>query len=194
MSSVSPNDPIESGKEQGSNRGWVRRAQDWWYMEFRKIVGAWVFVVVLLTFGAIFVASMDFSDYIFSTQTFCGTACHVMEINVFKELKESKHWNTPTGVRALCANCHVDGRLTYAMMQHFVGTGELFVWLTHDLDKPGAFEQLRPAAADRVRFEMIENDSRNCRSCHIMEAIKPKRIRGQKQHEEALETGITCIV
>jgi nitrate/TMAO reductase-like tetraheme cytochrome c subunit len=194
MSSVSPNEPVESGKKKGRPRGWFTRAQDWWYMEFRKIVGAWVFVVVVIGFGAVFVAAMDFTDYVFSTQTFCGTACHVMEINVYKELKQSKHWNTPTGVRALCADCHVGGRLSFAMFDHFVGTGELFVWLTHDLDKPGAFERLRPAGADRVRFEMIENDSARCRSCHVMEAIKPKRIRGQKQHEEALEEGITCIV
>lgn len=174
--------------------GWFQRAQEFWYREFRRIVGAWIFVVVLITVGSIFIVMTDLTDYIFSTQTFCGTACHVMEINVYKELKESKHWTTPTGVRAECKDCHVDGRLSYAMLQHFVGTGELFVWLTHDLDKPGAFEQFRPAAADRVRFKMIEDDSKNCRSCHHMEAIKPKRIRGQKQHEEALEKGTTCIV
>ena len=117
-----------------------------------------------------------------------------MEVNVFKELKKSKHWNAPSGVRATCADCHVGGRLSFAMMDHFVGTGELFVWLTHDLDKPGAFERLRPAGADRVRFQMIENDSARCRSCHEMEAIKPERIRGQNIHADALETGTTCII
>jgi len=187
-----------SGTEPESHKkkriGWFKRAQEFWYREFRRIVGAWVFVVVLITVGSLFIVSADFTDYIFSTATFCGTACHVMEINVYKELQESKHWNTPTGVRAKCANCHVDGRLSYAMLEHFLGTGELFVWATHDLDKPGAFEQLRPAAADRVRFKMIENDSKKCRSCHTMEAIQPKRIRGQNQHKEAMEKGITCII
>ena len=26
-----------------------------------------------------------------------------------------------------------------------------------------------------------------------MEAIKPERLRGQRQHAEAIETGITCV-
>ena len=117
-----------------------------------------------------------------------------MESTVYKELKKSKHWKTPNGVREFCADSHVSGRLSFAMIDHFLGTGELFVWATHDLSKPGAFEQLRPAAADRARFQMIENDSERCRDCHVMEGIKPKRIRGQNQHTDAMERGITCII
>ena len=194
MSSTSPTEPTKSGKKPSRSPGFFKRAQDYWYDQFRRIVGAWVFVVVLIVMGSIFVVVVDTADYVFSTMTFCGTTCLVMEVNVYKELKKSKHWTTPTGVRATCADCHVGGRLSFAMLDHFVGTGELFVWLTHDLSKPGAFERLRPAAADRVRFAMIENDSWKCRGCHEMEAIKPKRIRGQNQHEEALEEGTTCIV
>lgn len=194
MSSNSTNEISAPAKKPGESRGWLRRAQEWWYEEFRKIVGAWVFVVVIAVVGAIFVVVVDATDYVFSTMTFCGTTCHVMEVNVFKELKESKHWKAPSGVRATCADCHVGGRLSFAMLDHFIGTGELFVWLTHDLSKPGAFERLRPAGADRVRFQMIENDSARCRKCHEMEAIKPERIRGQNIHADALEKGTTCII
>jgi nitrate/TMAO reductase-like tetraheme cytochrome c subunit len=105
--------------------------QEWWYREFRRIIGAWVFVVVLLFLAALSVAAIDFTDYIFSHSTFCGNVCHVMESTVYQELQESKHWKTPTGVRATCANCHVDGRLTLAMVDHFLGTGDLFVNLTN---------------------------------------------------------------
>ena len=80
------------------------------------------------------------------------------------------------------------------MLDHFVGTDELFVLLTHDLSRSGASERLRPAGADRVRFQMIENNSSRFRSCHQMEAIKPKRIRGQNVHADALEKGTTCII
>ncbi|TAJ94244.1 MAG: hypothetical protein EPO31_08730 [Gammaproteobacteria bacterium] len=172
----------------------LRRMQEWWYREFRRIIGAWVFVVVLLSLGALSVAGIDFTDYIFSHNTFCGNVCHVMESTVYQELQQSKHWNTPTGVRATCADCHVDGRLTLAMIDHFLGTGELFVNLTNDFSKPGSFEKFRPAAADRERFKFMENDSARCRSCHVMEAIKPERVRGQNQHKEAVEKGITCIL
>jgi nitrate/TMAO reductase-like tetraheme cytochrome c subunit len=180
------------GADPGLSR--LRRLQEWWYREFRRIIGAWVFVVVLLSLGALSVAGIDFTDYIFSHNTFCGNVCHVMESTVYQELQQSKHWNTPTGVRATCADCHVDGRLTLAMIDHFLGTGELFVNLTNDFSKPGSFEKFRPAAADRERFKFMENDSARCRSCHVMEAIKPERVRGQNQHKEAVEKGITCIL
>ena len=174
--------------------GRLTRIQEWWYREFRRMIGAWVFVIVLLSLAAFSVASIDFTDYIFSHNTFCGNVCHVMESTVYQELQESSHWNTPTGVRATCADCHVDGRLSLAMVDHFLGTGELFVNLTNDFSKPGSFEKFRPGAADRERFKFIGNDSKKCRSCHVMEAIKPERIRGQNQHKEAVEKGITCIL
>ena len=174
--------------------GRLTRLQEWWYREFRRMIGAWVFVVVLLSLGAVSVASIDFTDYIFSHNTFCGNVCHVMESTVYRELQESSHWNSPTGVRATCADCHVDGRLTLAMIDNFLGTGELFVNLTNDFSKPGSFEKFRPGADDRERFKFIENDSARCRSCHVMEAIKPKRVRGENQHKEAMEKGITCIM
>jgi len=169
------------------------RLQTWWYREFRRIIGAWVFVIVVFAVGAFFMASLDFTDYVFSRNTFCGNVCHVMESTVYQELQKSKHWTTPTGVRPTCANCHVSGRLTYAMVDHFLGTGELFVNLTNDFSKPGSFEKFRPDAANRERFKMLENNSETCRSCHVMEAIKPSRIRGQNAHKDAMAKNVPCI-
>jgi cytochrome c-type protein NapC len=79
------------------------------------------------------------------------------------------------------------------MWDHFIGTSELFVWMANDFSNPEAFEVLRPAAADRVRMEMLSNNSANCRRCHVMEAIKPERLRGQKMHNTALKERTTCI-
>ena len=153
-----------------------------------------LFIAILISLGGITVAAMDLTDYYFSSDNFCAFTCHVMEDTVYKELQESKHWTTPSGVRPKCADCHVSGRLTFAMWDHFIGTGELFVWLRNDFSKPDAFEAFRPAGADRARFQMLNDDSANCRRCHVMEGIKPKRKRGQKQHKYALEDGTTCIV
>ena len=79
------------------------------------------------------------------------------------------------------------------MWDHFIGTGELIAFLFEGVRTVEAFEERRAAAADRVRFRMLGNDSRNCRGCHLMAAIQPKRKRGQRQHQEALAEGITCI-
>lgn len=193
---MSDNEPevTPEPKPAASKRSTFRRMQDWWYREFRRIIGAWVFVLVVLFIAALSLTALDFTDYVFSRNTFCGNVCHVMESTVYQELQKSKHWNTPTGVRPTCADCHVNGRLTWAMVDHFLGTGELFVNLTNDFSKPGSFEKFRPDAANRERFKMLANDSNGCRSCHVMEAIKPKRVRGQNEHKEAMEKGITCIV
>jgi len=169
------------------------RMQSWWYREFRRMIGAWVFVLVVICVGAFTVGMLDFTDYVFSRNAFCGNVCHVMESTVFQELQTSKHWNTPTGVRPTCAKCHVAGRLTFAMVDHFLGTGELFVNLTNDFSKPGSFEKFRPDAANRERFKMLENNSETCRSCHTMEAIKPKRVRGQNAHADAMKKNVPCI-
>lgn len=153
----------------------------------------WILIVVLLAIGGTSVATLDTTDYYFTSQNFCAFTCHVME-SPYKELQQSKHGTTPSGVIPTCADCHVAKRLTFAMWDHFIGTGELFVWLTYDFSEPEAFEALRPAAADRARFQMLANDSQTCRECHVMEAIKPVRKRGQRMHTRALEENTTCIV
>jgi len=45
-----------------------------------------------------------------------------------------------------------------------------------------------------VRFRMLANDSKNCRTCHTMEAIRPEKKRGQRAHETAMEEGLSCII
>ena len=152
----------------------------------------WVSIVGLLAFGGASVAILDTTDYYFTSQPFCASQCHVMEIP-YKELQQSTHWTTPSGVRPTCADCHVSKRLTFAMMDHFIGTAELWVQLTTDFSDPETFEALRPAAADRVRFAMLENESEACRNCHVMEGIKRERKRGQRMHETAREENTTCI-
>lgn len=194
MSSESKEVGSKPVKTSSGLLGRIKSTQDWWYREFRRIIGAWVFAVVILFIAAISVVVVDATDYIFSTNVFCGTTCHVMENTVYKELQETTHWTTPTGVRATCADCHISQSLPFAMLDHFIGTGELFVFLTNDFSKPGAFEQFRPGAADRERFKMLGNNSESCRHCHVMEGIKPERIRGQNQHKEAIDKNIPCIV
>ena len=152
----------------------------------------WLFVIVIVAIGGTSVITADVTDYYFTSDNFCAVSCHIMDIPN-KELQKSKHWTTASGVRPKCADCHVAGRLSFAMLDHFIGTGELFVWLTNDFSNPEAFEVLRPAGADRVRFGMLSNDSANCRRCHTMEAIKPKRKRGQSLHKAAIKEKTTCI-
>jgi nitrate/TMAO reductase-like tetraheme cytochrome c subunit len=155
-----------------------------------------LFVFGLVVLAGASVVTVDATDYVFSTMKFCSGTCHVMESTVFKEYQESKHWSTPTGVRPECADCHVSERLTFAMKDHFVSSGELFVWLTTDFSKPEAFEKFRAEAANTARFHLLDSNSANCKKCHVMDAIQPSRVRGQNAHRDAIATGnsncITC--
>lgn len=162
-------------------RGWVRRGYPLLFILLAMVVG-----------GIIAVPTTEAVDRYFSSEKFCAQTCHTMEATVAAERRESLHWTTPTGVRAACVDCHVSEGLTLAMWDHFLGTRELIAFL-QGVRTPEDFEEVRAAAADRVRMAMLDNDSKYCRTCHVMEAIQPERRRGQRQHTEAIETGTTCI-
>lgn len=152
------------------------------------------FVIAAMALGVISIPVVDQVDVYFSSNKFCASSCHEMESTVFKELQASTHWTTTTGVRPSCADCHVSERLIPAMWDHFLGMKELIVHVTSDASSPGNFDKnYRAESANRVRLKMIDNDSKNCRTCHEMTAIKPKRTRGKKQHAEALKNKTTCI-
>lgn len=161
----------------------------------RRFRRGYVLLFVLLAMavgGIIAVPTTQAVDRYFSTNQFCAQTCHVMELTVAAELRQSAHWTTPTGVRPSCADCHVSDGLTMAMWDHLVGTRELIAYL-RGVRTPAAFEEVRTEGANRIRMKMLHNDSQNCRNCHVMEAIQPERRRGQRQHAEAIETGTTCI-
>lgn len=152
-----------------------------------------VAVAGLVVGGLVAVPVADGVDQYFSSDQFCANTCHVMTATVAQELYETKHWTTPTGVRATCRDCHVSEGLTAAMWDHMLGTKELFAFVFEGIRTPEDFEDVRFKAANRVRLQMLADDSKNCRSCHVMAAIQPERKRGQRQHKAAREEGITCI-
>lgn len=97
-------------------------------------------------------------------------------------------------MRPGCADCDVPKGLVRATWAHVVkGMGDLYGQLTYDYEDPAVWEERRPELAHAVRYWMRDNDSVTYRSCHDQAAITPTRLRGQRQHAEAKETGMTCI-
>lgn len=127
---------------------------------------------------------------------FC-ISCHEMESTVYQEYKESAHYKNQFGVRVVCANCHVPHDSWIAMMlrkmkasvnelpNHFLGT----------VDTPEKFEAHRLELAQGVWAEFKANDSRECRSCHVREAmlLDEQRTSARTAHESMVEEGKTCI-
>jgi len=132
-------------------------------------------------------------DSHFSSNAFCATSCHVMEGTVYQELKQSTHGTSAKGVHPSCAECHISRSLPVAMWEHFLGLSDLYAYVVQGIRTPADFEKVRAAGAERVRFDMLANDSEGCRGCHVMAEIKPEKKRGQRQHAEAIEKGVTCI-
>ncbi len=108
----------------------------------------------------------------------------------------SAHPATPEGGQARCVDCHLPKGLAasaYAYT-HFLTLTDLFGH-TRDREAERRGPWIEPVAkrAYRMRDRLMEYDSITCRSCHIESEIKPKRKRGQRAHERALENKETCI-
>jgi len=137
---------------------------------------------------------VDKIDRVFSSNEFCAESCHSMSDTVAVEFKDSAHGTAHSGVIPQCRDCHLPERLPMAMIQHVVGIRDLYGRYIKGIKTGEDFEAVRMENANRVRMRMVRNDSANCRSCHVMDKIVPEKSRGKKQHAEAREKGITCIV
>lgn len=131
-----------------------------------------------------------------STDAFCGTSCHSMQAHVANDpvYLESAHRTTSSGVRAGCADCHIPHGIVAGTWAHVKGgVKDIISETLNDFSKPEVWDSGRAERAHRVRDWLLETDSATCRNCHEEAAIKPERKRGQRQHADALERGLTCI-
>jgi nitrate/TMAO reductase-like tetraheme cytochrome c subunit len=122
-------------------------------------------------------------------------SCHEMRDNVGKEWKQSAHYKNASGVRAVCADCHVPKDWTAKLWRKIQATNELYHHFTGTIDTPEKFDAKRAELAERVWATMKASDSRECRNCHTYEAMdfhKQSR-RAQEKMREGIEEGKTCI-
>ena len=145
--------------------------------------------------GLLIALSAEQFDHITTTDQFC-TSCHAMKryIAESETYQTSTHRTHTSGVQPGCADCHIPKGLVISTYTHIAdGLSDLWGQLYYDYEDTAVWEKERIRMAYAVRDTMRENDSVTCRSCHIEALIKPKRKRGQKQHEMASENGMTCI-
>ncbi|MDP4031460.1 MAG: NapC/NirT family cytochrome c [Pseudorhodobacter sp.] len=166
-------------------------------MSVLKWVGGTVGIAALagLALGVVVgVPVLDNVDRYFSSNDFCAKACHVMADTVAAEFETSTHGTSRFGVIPKCSDCHVSENLTGAMIDHALGVKDLYANVILGINTAEKFETIRTEAANTARMKFYNSDSANCRSCHVMAEIKPEKKRGQVQHVEAIDKGITCIV
>jgi nitrate/TMAO reductase-like tetraheme cytochrome c subunit len=127
---------------------------------------------------------------------FC-TSCHEMD-TVYEEYKKSVHYQNQSGVRAICPDCHVPKEWTPKMVRKIQASfNELPKTILGTIDTPEKFKAVRLELAEDVWKSMKATDSRECRNCHSIEAMKiaEQDKSAQKKHnlERMREKNETCI-
>jgi len=137
-----------------------------------------------------------FNTFMEQTNTlgFC-VSCHEMRDTVYQEYKQSIHYQNPSGVRAICADCHVPKDWTAKLVRKIKASNELYHKIAGTIDTPEKFEAKRLELAEHVWAEMIANNSRECRNCHSYDAMhfEKQRKRSAEKMRVAFEEGKTCI-
>ncbi len=151
-------------------------------------------LVVGIAVGVIFWGGFNTVLEWTNTEKFC-ISCHEMNDNVYAEYKETIHYNNRTGVRAVCADCHVPREWVPKMIRKVQASRELWGKATGTIDTREKFEEKRLTLARREWQRMLANDSLECRNCHSLVSMDGKKqaTRAAKQHERAEKDGTTCI-
>ena len=129
-----------------------------------------------------------------NTLSFC-ISCHEMRDNMYPDYVKSSHYSNPSGVRAICSDCHVPKQWVPKLIRKIRASNELWHWMIGTVNTPEKFEKRRLHLAQRVWAYMKESDSRECRNCHNFDTMDLKRQArfAARIHGDAKKEGKTCI-
>ena len=170
------------------NKGLIGRL---WTMLMR--IGPWT-ALGLFAAGIVFWGGFNWTLELTNTETFC-ISCHEMQENVYKEYRDTVHYQNRTGVRATCPDCHVPKEWIFKIARKVQATNELWHHFMGTIDTPEKFRAKRGVLAQHEWARMKANDSRECRNCHAygyMDYSKQAR-RANQAHPKGFDEGKTCI-
>ncbi len=151
-------------------------------------------LVVGVFVGVLFWGGFNWAMELTNTESFC-ISCHEMRDNVYEEYTETIHYNNRTGVRAVCADCHVPKEWIHKVIRKIRATNELYHHFLGSIDTREKFEAKRLELAKHVWASMKATDSRECRNCHDFESMdfEKQETRSADRHEEGFDDNKTCI-
>ncbi|MGQ9365250.1 NapC/NirT family cytochrome c [Azospirillum sp. ST 5-10] len=125
---------------------------------------------------------------------FC-IACHEMESGPYAEYTRTIHFNNRTGVRAMCADCHVPKEFGAKLVAKVIAAKDVYHSLMGTIDTKEKFEARRLVMAQRVWAQMEATGSASCRSCHAFQAmdLEEQGRRARAKHPAAMQEGKHCI-
>ena len=149
--------------------------------------------IALLAAGILFTAGFSASMEATNTTEFC-TSCHSMQW-VKAEWEESAHYSNVSGIRAECKDCHVPSPLFPKMHAKLMAAKDVWHEILGTIDSKQKFEDHRWTMANRVWEKMNASNSRECKSCHIFEAmaLNEQDKTARKKHKRAHAEGENCI-
>jgi nitrate/TMAO reductase-like tetraheme cytochrome c subunit len=141
--------------------------------------------------GVLFMTFLIEFDHYTSSDAFC-TTCHSMTY-ADETYRNTVHYNSASGVRASCGDCHVSEGVFAATWDHAIGSKDLFKQLFGpEYDDPVINTLHLPEAAFAARRWFRARDSATCKRCHTLEAIQGKRADTAAIHLEETD-GKSCI-
>ena len=126
----------------------VKRFWQWFWRPSSKYTWGGIFVIggaVGIIFWGGFNTFMEYTN----TLQFC-ISCHEMEQNVYQEYKETIHYKNRTGVRVICADCHVPKEWTPKLIRKIKASNELLHKVMGSIDTKEKFEAKRLTLAENV--------------------------------------------
>jgi cytochrome c-type protein NapC len=150
--------------------------------------------VVFFLAGIVFWGGFNTSLELTNKLDFC-VGCHEMRDNVYVEYKETIHYSNRTGVRAVCADCHVPREWVPKMLRKIKASGEVWGKITGSIDTKEKFEAKRMQLATNEWERMKASNSQECRNCHAFDAMSAElqKQTPYKKHMKAKAEGKTCI-
>jgi len=160
----------------------------------RVTLGAGVLLLTVLVGGVLLAGGAAGLAWT-NTLEFC-TGCHEMRDNVYAEFKGSIHDVNRSGVRAVCADCHVPREPVPMLWRKVKASFEVWGHLTGKIDTKEKFEKHRYSLAKNVWTEMFRNDSHECRNCHKADSMSSElqSEKARARHAKARAEGTTCIM
>ncbi|MDR2689599.1 MAG: NapC/NirT family cytochrome c [Azoarcus sp.] len=156
----------------------------------RHLISTGVLVAFVLgvAFLVVFNTALEWTN----REDFC-LSCHEMKDNVYREYQGSIHYTNRSGVRAVCADCHVPKSFLPKIVRKLRAANEVWHTFRGTIDTPEKFDARRPQLAQREWRRMSANDSQECRNCHDADSFdySMQSYRATDQHMET--NGQTCI-
>lgn len=170
-----------------------------WYLRPSVLIGQGVILTLGFIAGIVFWGGFNTAMEATNSLEFC-ISCHEMRDTVYQEYKESPHYKNPSGVRAICSDCHVPHAWGPKVVRKIQATNELMHKVLGTVGTVEKFEAKRLELATHVWETMKATDSRECRNCHSFDAMDfahQSRRAQEKMEPVALGTdfseGRTCI-